>query len=185
MASVRFMAAFRWVGPLVIVLLTLAPLSARAVDGIAGELGWGDDIASARAAVQWDWKTRFLQGANWHVGGYWDVALGYWNHDNTSTAQRDEIYEIGLTPVLRLQPNGLAGPYLEGGIGAHLLSHTTIGNKRLSTGFQFGTHLGFGYRFGAKSAYDVNYRFQQISNADIKEPNPGLQFHQLRLQYHF
>jgi hypothetical protein len=65
------------------------------------------------------------------------------------------------------------------------LSHTQIGDKRLSTAFQFGDHLGFGYRFGARSAFDLGYRYQHLSNGSIKRPNPGINFHQVRLQYHF
>jgi opacity protein-like surface antigen len=90
-----------------------------------------------------------------------------------------------LTPVFRLQPNALAGPYVEAGIGFHLLSHSSIGDNRLSTAFQFGSHVGVGYRFGAKHSFEVGYRFQHISNAGIKDPNAGMNFHQVRAQYHF
>jgi lipid A 3-O-deacylase len=77
----------------------------------------------ARASFQWDWKSRFLQGANWHVGGYWDAGLSYWNHDNTPTGQNDELFDFNLTPVFRLQPNGLAGPYAEAGVGPYPDEH--------------------------------------------------------------
>jgi hypothetical protein len=55
----------------------------------------------------------------------------------------------------------------------------------MSTAFQFGSHIGLGYRFGAKRSYEIGYRFQHISNAGIKKPNPGINFHQVRVQYHF
>ena len=93
--------------------------------------------------------------------------------------------EIGVTPVFRLQRNEKTGAYVEAGIGAHFLSRTSIGDKRFSTSFQFGDHFGVGYRFGAKGAYDVSYRFQHLSNGAIKHPNNGINFNQLRLQYHF
>jgi len=32
-------------------------------------------------------------------------------------------------------------------------------------------------------AYDLSYRFQRISNGNIKHPNDGINFHQIRLQY--
>lgn len=165
-------------------VLLLVAVPAVAVDAIAVEAGNGDSTDMGRVAIQWDWGKRWFQGADWHVGGYWDVALGYW-HRNALAGQNGDITEIGLTPVFRLQRNGLVGPYLEAGIGAHLLSETTIGDKRLSTRFQFGDHLGFGYRFGAKRALDLGYRFQHLSNAGIKQPNNGINFHQIRLQYHF
>jgi len=53
----------------------------------------------------------------------------------------------------------------------------------VGSAFQFGEHLGFGYRFGVTGAYDLGYRFQHISNGNIKDPNDGINFHQIRLQY--
>ena len=53
----------------------------------------------------------------------------------------------------------------------------------MSTAFQFGNHIGVGYRFGAKGSYDLGYRFQHLSNASIKRPNAGINFNQVRLQY--
>lgn len=166
------------------VVFFLAAVPAVAVDAIAVEAGSGDSTDMGRVAIQWDWNKRWFQGADWHVGGYWDLALGYW-HRNAPAGQNEDITEIGLTPVFRLQRNGLAGPYLEAAIGFHLLSDTTIGDKRLSTQFQLGDHLGLGYRFGAKRALDLGYRYQHLSNAGIKQPNDGINFHQIRLQYHF
>ncbi|MCC7485767.1 MAG: acyloxyacyl hydrolase [Burkholderiales bacterium] len=165
-------------------LLAATGVPALAVDGIALEGGNGDGTDMGRVAAQWDWKNRWLQGAEWHVGGYWNLGLGYWTHD-AAPGQNDEIAEVGLTPVFRLQQNGLAGPYAEFGIGIHLLSRTSLGSRRFSTKFQFGDHVGFGYRFGAKAAFDLSYRFQHLSNASIKQPNNGIEFHQVRLQYHF
>ena len=51
-----------------------------------------------------------------------------------------------------------------------------------STRFQFGDHLGIGYRF---ERYDVAVRFQHLSNGGMRNPNPGINFLLLRLQYHF
>lgn len=164
--------------------LAAAPAKAAAVDGVAVEAGSGDSTEMGRVAVQWDWGKRWFQGADWHLGGYWDLGAGYWRRD-ALPSQNEDIVEIGLTPVFRIQRNGLTGPYAEAGIGFHLLSRTQIGDKRLSTKFQFGDHIGVGYRFGAKGAWDVSYRFQHLSNAGIKRPNNGINFHQVRLQYHF
>ena len=176
---------FRWFAPLVLVVLGLSAMPACALDGVTFEGGWGSsDTAMARASFQWDWKTRLLQGANWHVGGYWDAGLSYWNHDNTPTGQNDELFDFNLTPVFRLQPNGLAGPYTEAGVGAHILTSSSIGNRSMGASYQFGAHVGLGYRFDRKG-FEIGYRFQHISNAGITEPNDGINFHQLRLQYHY
>jgi lipid A 3-O-deacylase len=166
-------------------LLACTGADAHALDGVAFEFGTGDGVKTARAALQWDWKSRWLQSANWHVGGYWDVALAYWKWNNGAPGLQEKLFDFGLTPVFRLQPNGLAGPYVEAGIGFHLLSHSSIGDNRLSTAFQFGSHVGVGYRFGARRSFEAGYRFQHISNAGIKDPNAGMNFHQVRAQYHF
>ena len=51
--------------------------------------------------------------------------------------------------------------------------------------FQFGDHIGGGIRFGDKGQYDVGYKYQHLSNAGIKQPNQGINYHILRLQYRF
>jgi lipid A 3-O-deacylase len=42
-----------------------------------------------------------------------------------------------------------------------------------------------GMRLGNRQQYLACYRFQHISNGGINEPNPGINFSQLYLQYHF
>jgi lipid A 3-O-deacylase len=158
---------------------------AWAIDGVAFELGSGDSADRIGAAVQWDWNRRLLRFSDWHLAGYWDASLSQWHKGSVAPGQRKDITEIGFTPVFRIQPNALKGPYFEGGIGLHLLSHASIGDKNLSTSFQFGDHLGLGYRFGAKGAFDLSYRFQHYSNGSIKRPNPGINFNEVRLQYKF
>jgi lipid A 3-O-deacylase len=39
-------------------------------------------------------------------------------------------------------------------------------------------------RFGPRDRYDVGLRLQHLSNGGIRKPNPGIDFVQLRLQYH-
>jgi hypothetical protein len=157
---------------------------AAAVDGVSFELGQGDSADMGRVGLQWNYDKQWLRGDRWHVGGYWDLSLGHWRRD-ALPAQNNSLTEIGLTPTLRLQQNDGSGVYAEAGIGAHLLSKTSLGSKRFSTSFQFGNHLGFGYRFGAKNALDLGVRYQHLSNASIKQPNNGINFTQVRLQYWF
>lgn len=158
--------------------------SSHAVDGLAVESGRDPHTQMWRVGAQWQWPQRWLQGEHWHVGGFWDLGAARWERDQMP-GERRRLHEAGLTPVFRLQSNDLHGFYLEGGIGVHLLSATDLGSKRLSTGFQFGDQIGFGYRFGAKGAFDIGYRYQHLSNAGIKLPNNGLDTRQVRLQYWF
>ncbi len=173
-----------------VLLVVLASGSAGAVDAISIQGGPGAGLSHrggtgmAEVALQWDWKRRWFEGKSWHVGGFWNVGVGYWRRD-ALPGQNEDLAEIGVTPVFRLQQNDLEGPYVEAGIGAHLLSKTSLGNRDFGTSFQFGSHLGVGYRFGARNAFDLSYSYQHLSNAAIKLPNDGIEFHQVRLQYHF
>ena len=53
-------------------------------------------------------------------------------------------------------------------------------NVSFSTRFQFGDHLGVGVRRGQ---YDIGLRLQHLSNAGLRNPNPGVNFLQLHLAY--
>ena len=126
--------------------------------------------------------------ADWHLGGYWDLSLGYWDNRQPCRRRIRSITEIGLTPVFRLQRTIRLEfrRIVEAAIGFHFLSATSVSPERkFGSSFQFGDHLGAGLRFGDKGHYDVSYRYQHLSNAGIKDPNQGINFHQLRLQYHF
>ena len=162
--------------------LMLVAAAAPAWDGLAIETGHATRTDMTRIAAQWQWPQRWWQGAAGHLGGYWDVSAAQWQRAGRP-GERSRLGEIGVTPVLRLQLNDLRGPYLEAGIGVHLLSATTLGNKRFGSALQFGEHLGFGYRFGGRGAIDVGYRYQHLSNANLSDPNNGIEFHQIRLQY--
>jgi hypothetical protein len=168
------------------VLLTgcLAASSATAVDGVSFELGQGNNAHMGRVGLLWNTNKQWLKGDQWHVGSVWDLSVGHWTRD-ALPGQNDSLSEIGLTPSLRLQQNSGSGLYAEGGVGLHLLSRTSLGSKRFSTSFQFGNHVGIGYRFGAKGALDLGLRYQHLSNAGIKHPNNGINFTQARLQYWF
>ena len=164
---------------------------ALAVDGLSFSAG-PDASSNAsvdlyRVGAQWDWNKRWLETSGWHVGGYWDLQAGYW--DNSSQNKTNSgLWELAFTPVFRVQQNqpSAVSPYLELGVGAHLLSETSVSAQRdLGTAFQFGSHAGLGARFGPKNAFDLSYRFQHLSNASIKEPNDGINFHVLRLGYWF
>jgi hypothetical protein len=168
-----------------LVVAAIASAPARALDGMSFEVGRGDDVTMGRVGLQWELARPVFRFGTWHVATYVDLAAGYWNADSMPGMKHDELFDIGITPVMRLQRNERFGPYAELGLGAHVLTHTSIGLTRMSTAFQFGNHVGLGYRFGPKTSYDLSYRFQHLSNAGIKHPNAGINFHQVRLQYWF
>ena len=159
------------------------PSISNAVDGASLEFGAGNGAEMWRVGAQWNWRSKWLQHGNWHMGGYWDAQVGQWSGSGKAT-----ITDFGLTPVFRYQetqPSGLS-PYVEGAIGFHLISPVRLDDRRgFSTAFQFGDHIGVGATFGERHNYDLALRFQHLSNAGIKKPNNGINFTQVRLQYHF
>ena len=163
-----------------VLIVCVAPV--QAWDGVAVEAGHATRTDVTRIAAQWQWPQKWLQSRAGHLGGYWELSVSEWRRD-VQPGERSRLGEFGLTPVFRLQANDMRGLYLEGGIGGHLLSATQLGNKRFGSAFQFGEHLGIGYRFAARGAADISYRYQHLSNANISEPNHGIEFHQIRLQY--
>lgn len=156
---------------------------ALAIEGVSVESGFGTHTRMQRIGLQWWSDRQWPRGDTWHVGMYWDLALGQWHRDGVYPGQTGHITEIGLTPVFRLQNNSQRGLYAEAGVGAYVLSSTTLAFRQFSTGFQFGSHLGLGYRFGATGQYDLSLRVQHLSNADIKQPNEGINFGMVHLQY--
>lgn len=155
-----------------------ASLAAPAAAEYRTELatGWGgDDTQLVRLGIARDWQRAWFTDGDWQVSGYWLAQIGYWNSDRHNR-DNDNLWEVGLTPVLRLAPKAATGlrPYLEAGIGGHVLSDTRIGQRELSTAWQFGSHVGAGLHCGP---LEIGYRFQHLSNASIKQPNDGIDFH--------
>ena len=181
----------------VVLLLTLLCSSALQaagnnwIDAISlsyGEDSDGNDVTLYRVGLQNKWERTWLNEGAWYVGGYWDAELAYMESDR-DYSENDEIFDLGLTPVFRMQrdadlSSGVS-PYAEFGVGPHLISETRLGNRQFSTALQFGSLIGFGVGFGEKGQYELSYRYQHISNAYIKRPNDGMNLHLLRLGYSF
>lgn len=167
-------------------ILAILSCSAVAVDSASLELGGGDKVRMARLGLQWDWNKRWLSANGTHIGGYWDLSLAQWHATKykNDPSRSQNVTSIGITPVFRFQRDSKTGPYAEAGIGAHLLSELYDNNgDRLSTAFQFGDHIGFGYVFG--NLLDIGLKYQHFSNGGIKNPNSGVDFVILRASYPF
>jgi lipid A 3-O-deacylase len=166
--------------------LSMGLSESHAVDSVAFEAGGGDKVRLLRVSAQWDWQRQWLKFNGVHLGGYWDVNLAQWHstqYQNIS-GNTQNIYVLGITPVFRLQSDTGRGLYGEAGVGANLLSHLyNNAGHRLSTSFEFGSHLGVGYVFA--NNMDLSVRVQHFSNGGIKEPNSGVNFAALRFGYHF
>ena len=63
------------------------------------------------------------------------------------------------------------------------LSRDEFGSKDLGGNFQFTSHAGLNWDFAEH--FRVGYRFQHMSNAGLREPNPGLNLHLFAVSYLF
>lgn len=181
---------------LLLLMLSLMAARAHALDGVYAEYGRGDaSIISSPAQAKigrigaiWNWNRSWLNDGAWHVTGYWDVSIAQW-HGEKPGDNNQTVTDIGIMPVFRYAPKDTTGiaPYLEGGIlGLHLISPTYLySNRRFSTAFQFGHIIGFGISLGAQRQFEIGYRYQHVSNADIKLPNNGMDFDILHVAYRF
>ncbi len=160
-------------------------LDVFAADSIALEAGHGDATDMGQLSYIQPWDRQWFTGGAWYLTGYWEASIGRWR---SSAVGGQDIWDFGLTPVFRFRKGAGTGikPYFEGAIGAHIIEHTHV-NKGLDMGsaFQFGDHLGTGILFGDRGQFDLGYRFQHLSNADIKRPNNGINFQQIRFVWQF
>ena len=132
----------------------------------------------------WTRPDPLWQGRDWRLLLRHEAELANWR-----VPQARDLVELGYSPVLRLEhplDGGKAAFFIEGSIGVRLLSHTQVGaDRNLSTAFQFSDELRAGWQWGEQGRHTAGLRFQHISNADIKRPNPGMNFWQVYYRYHF
>lgn len=155
---------------------------AHAVDGVSLETGRGDGTYMWRLGAQWDWDRKWFAERRWNIVAYWDFTAGAWD------SPQNTVTDLGVTPTFRLQQRDFSplAPYLEGAIGFHMLSDVRVSDRKiLGTNFQFGDHLGAGIRFGEGHRYDLGLRLQHLSNGGLSKVNPGINYVQIRLAYHF
>ncbi len=155
------------------------------IDSISAAYGHGQGSADIyRIGARSGWDRSWFSEGNWQVSGFWEVEAGHWHSDKPG-AHEDNAFELALTPVFRLEHkdaySGRLTLYVEAGIGLHMIGPTSIGDRSLSSMFQFGTHLGAGIRFGEQGKYDLGYRYQHLSNAGLDSPNNGLDIHTLSI----
>lgn len=127
--------------------------------------------------------------------GNWDATLAFqggisnWSgHEDGSRNAR--VTDLSITPILSLYPRGFElskfVPYVEMGLGAHLISKTYINrDRRFATAYQFGEHVEVGVRFGTQKEFGLGVFVQHVSNGSIKEPNNGLTYSGVKFSYGF
>jgi len=176
-------------GGILLVMVTAAtagPAENNFIDSLSLTYGNGQsDTNVYRLGIQHAWDRSWFTNGNWHVTGYWNAEVGHW-HSGKGGGHESDLYDLGLTPIFRLEQksshSGHLAPYAEAGIGLHMVSPTSIGDRNLASVFQFGNNLGVGFRFGSHGRYDLGYRFQHISNAGLSQPNQGMDIHTVNIR---
>ena len=127
------------------------------------------------------WRQDFYGGV---FKALWEVQIGRWK----GSYPEDRWYtQAGLTPTLRYDWTADGPLFLEAGIGANVVTpHFAHGHhSRFATRFQFGDHLGVGMYLGPAHADEIALRIEHYSNGGYKQPNPGVNFVQLRYSHGF
>ncbi|WP_144144198.1 acyloxyacyl hydrolase [Paraburkholderia sp. BCC1884] len=148
--------------------------------------GVGDrHVKKLDLGLVWDPNLTWWQIGDWHFALIGEAHASWW-HTNEGNVH-ENIGEFGVTPIIRfIKGSGSLRPYAELGAGVRILTSPRLSSTfTLGTAFQFADMAGVGMQMGSHQQYEVGYRFQHISNGGIKEPNPGINFHQLYLQYNF
>jgi len=160
-----------------------------AIDTAVIEGGFSDDADAERygGSLRWNLGGNWWRTGNWSIASYVELSLAYWDGKPGTTGE-DDLFDFGLTPVLRWQRDpgqGGIAPFVEVGVGAHGHTEDGIGDEDFDIPFAFGSHVGGGVRFGAAGRYELVYRYQHLSNAGLGDENPGINFHVFQFGYHF
>lgn len=161
----------------------VASAPAMAINGYFVDAGGNEDLQSVGLGMIRQWTAQWFTEGSWHLTGYWEGTLDY---VHSSDSGGNSLADLGVSPVFRFRPNASGGaqPYWDFGIGLHLVSRVHLDDHHnLGTNLQFGPLVGFGFTFGDKSEFDLGYRFQHISNADLSPHNDGFDVHLIRLTY--
>jgi lipid A 3-O-deacylase len=162
---------------------------AFALNRIAFEFGTEEDdstIDRYGGLLSVDWGVNWFAVGDWYLGGYFEAGVSYWDSEPGSTGN-DSLVDFHVTPVFRWQRSVDTGfaPFIEAGVGPHGYTESAIEDKDFTLEFAFGSHVGAGLRFGDQGRFEVMYRFQHQSNADLGDDNPGIDFHLVQIGYHF
>ena len=175
------------VAAMVLLALGCPTTCALALERVDLAVGSGDGADLVRVSVVTRWPGDLWQGSRfaWQANVEFSGAAWRAGHFGQS---RDSLFDIGVTPVLRFVDRGRGEmqPFIEAGIGVHLLSRTVSNpDAQLSTRFEFGDLVGIGLTFGSHGRFEIGFRYVHFSNGGMREPNHGANLNMLRVGYRF
>lgn len=170
-------------GAVVVLAMACAASTAQAQSGSEGGFNVNLGIGNHYNRANLNYETAPIWGTDF--GGSWgrldltaEMGVSYWwAHEGFAPSN---AWQLSAIPMLRWW---LGRFYIEGGVGPTVFNKTQFADKTISTAFQFGDQIGFGYQLTRSTR--VGLRYSHFSNADIKTPNPGLDVTQLTYTYQF
>ncbi len=124
-----------------------------------------------------NFEHRWNESSNGYFSGYYELS------SNILDIKGKNYVSIALSPVLAIYiKNKNFMPYFVLGIGGSLWSSTHIGNKNISTHFQFEDRIGMGIKM---KNFNFEIKYIHYSNAGIKDPNPGIDTFFTSITYKF
>lgn len=150
--------------------------SAQSVELHISTGAWEDQFRAGRIAVRSD---EIMMLPRW-LGSPSLFAEVSVNRLKVSGDGSTPLHIFGLSPVLQWQIAGQQRPlYIEAGIGGALMDKTYIGQRELSTHYQFEDIIRLSWQYSEKSPARVTFMLVHYSNAGISSPNMGVNLAQL------
>ncbi|OWT77515.1 MULTISPECIES: acyloxyacyl hydrolase [unclassified Achromobacter] len=168
-------------GALAALAMACAVPAAQAQDkgGISVQGGFGDSYN--RGAINYEtaplWQTSGSLGRLDLTG---ELGVAYW-WAHSGGGHPSTAWQLNAIPMFRWWVTDRF--FFEGGVGPTVFNRTKFADETISTAFQFGDHIGFGYQFDQHNR--ISLRYSHFSNASIKTPNPGLDVTNLTYTYLF
>jgi hypothetical protein len=150
---------------------------------VGAAIGYGDGVDVY--GVQGIWMPRLAEdrlrplNLEWRVSGQ----LAQWVARGDSSKHKS-LTDGSVISELRYAPwrEAQVSPFIELGLGLHLISHVEIANHNLATAYHFGSQGAAGFTFGENRRYELAAFIHHASNARIKQPNQGLTYSGLRFR---
>lgn len=124
------------------------------------------------AALPWSWESA--------TG--WALATGVSAHAGLLRASQDNGFLGSVGPQFKLSRNNGRLSLVAGLRIAYMDDHNYNGNEQGGR-LNFIEDIGLSYRLPWH--FDIGYRFQHISNANLHSQNPGIDLHMFEISYRF
>lgn len=151
-------------------------------DGVSVQAGaGGKGTAMAGLGVVWDWDFQRMRRKA-ELTAHTELMVNHWRGNAATGGGKDGLTQLVVLPSLRMRLARGASPwFIELGIGASWMDERfETPRKRFSSRWNFYDMMGIGHSFGAEHEHELSLRWIHVSNAGLKEPNPGQDFLQLR-----